>query len=100
MNTNFVVKEIMSETCCECGLIFGMEKEYRQKLIDTGKSFSCPNGHKQHYTNSIIPRLEKRIKYLKGENKRLRANLAHAKASRAALKGHLTRAHNRTKTHA
>ncbi len=56
---------MVRETCCSCGIVFGMEKNYRDELKDTGNSFYCPNGHGQHYTESTEKKLEEAKKALK-----------------------------------
>lgn len=42
---------IITETCCNCGVIFGMEAEYQETRKNDHKSFFCPNGHAQSYTS-------------------------------------------------
>lgn len=43
---------LVAETCCrgDCGLTFGLERNHRDRLIETHQDFYCPNGHSQHYT--------------------------------------------------
>jgi hypothetical protein len=57
--------ELIAETCCVCGAIFGMTKEHKATLKASGNPFYCPNGHSQYYTQSEAARvkeLEKRLK--------------------------------------
>ena len=39
------------EVCFDdrCGIQWAMERKYRNRLIETKRTFWCPNGHKQHY---------------------------------------------------
>lgn len=50
--------KIIIETCCNCGITFGMDKAFQQERLNTGKNFYCPNGHSQHYTDSIAAKLK------------------------------------------
>ena len=85
----------VSVSCCECGIVFRMEEEYHQGLMDSGNSFYCPNGHRQHYSESTVSKLEKQLGDARAEVRRLKYSLAYIKRSRAAIKGHLTRLKNR-----
>jgi len=60
-NKPTVYVTIVGETCCNCGIAFGMPDSFmRQKRRDT-TSFYCPNGHGQHYTESEADKLRKRL---------------------------------------
>lgn len=52
-------------TCGVCGIPFGLEESHLRKLRQTGDNFYCPNGHI--------------IGYGKGENQRLKDQLAREK---------------------
>ena len=45
-----IVTKIIGVTCCNCGLLFGLNEEHWQRLNDNGKKFCCPNGHIQYFT--------------------------------------------------
>jgi len=93
--TTFIT--LVSETCCVCGVIFGMEKEYRQRMLDVGGSFTCPSGHKQHYSESTVEKLKKELAFCRNTTMSLRTRLKEKELSLAATKGHLTRMKNRAK---
>ena len=93
MNETILVT-IVRETCCKCGIVFGMEKEYRQRKIDEGGNFYCPNGHGQHYSDSTISKLERQLNLTKSQKESCRLNLKLEKRSHSATKGHLTRMKN------
>ena len=38
------------ETCCSCGVPFGLSQEIYDRRQEDGETFYCPNGHSQHYT--------------------------------------------------
>ena len=64
------------ETCCNCGVQFAMSKElYRARLAD-GKLFYCPNGHPQHYTESVQTKLDRAITQLQAEKDQHAASIA------------------------
>ncbi len=94
-----------AETCCNCGMVFGIAADFRRRLLNEkrGTSFFCPAGHSQHYAG-------------KSEADRLRAELAakelevaaerervetwkrtadHAARSAAASRGHANRIRKR-----
>ena len=62
MNTILMEVTLIAETCCTCGIPFGMPDYHQKKLKQKGGDFYCPNGHGQHYTNPEIPELKKRLK--------------------------------------
>lgn len=41
--------EYVTEQCCNCGVMFAMEKDFRKHKLDDKSSFYCPNGHSQSY---------------------------------------------------
>jgi len=36
-------------TCITCGVKFGMDTTYREKLRECHNTFYCPNGHSMYY---------------------------------------------------
>ena len=49
-----------TEICCNCGIAFGIPSDFRsQCLNDPDKWFHCPNGHRQHYSESREVKLRK-----------------------------------------
>ena len=42
--------KIVTETCCSCGVVFGLNEDFKNKLLRSGDNFYCTNGHPQHYT--------------------------------------------------
>jgi hypothetical protein len=40
---------LIVETCCNCGVIFGLGAEYKQQRQFDHLNFYCPNGHPQQY---------------------------------------------------
>lgn len=38
-----------TETCCNCGVLFGLPKDMQDRLRNSHKTFYCPSGHGQSY---------------------------------------------------
>ena len=49
------------ETCCACGVAFGMPAEFQCARRSDGEWFYCPAGHRQHYTETEAQRLRKML---------------------------------------
>lgn len=64
--------KFLSETCCSCGILFAVTKEYQDRRRQDHNWFYCPNGHQQHYS-------QKSDKEIAEEN----ARQAQAKANEA-----------------
>ena len=41
---------LVLETCCSCGVPFGLSGDHYDRLNASGDTFYCPNGHPQIYT--------------------------------------------------
>jgi hypothetical protein len=50
---------LVMETCCTCGILFGMDDQFQNYRLDDGKSFYCPAGHPQMYTGNWKVKAEK-----------------------------------------
>lgn len=51
---------MVTEICCNCGVAFGLPSDLQEILRnDPDKWFYCPNGHRQHYSESREVRLRK-----------------------------------------
>jgi len=71
-----VTLDFFIETCCTCGIPFGVSKDFNEECRRMGKSFFCPNGHTQSYGKSAadIVREEKAVL-----ERRLQAELNEAR---------------------
>lgn len=85
------------ETCCNCGMDFAMSDEFRERMLSSGKWFYCPAGHSQHYTDTTVMRLKRRVATLDQEADELREKVREQKKKTASAKGQTTRAKNRAK---
>lgn len=45
-----VGERLVTETCYSCGVLFAMVEDLYDHRLKDGKSFYCPNGHSQAYT--------------------------------------------------
>lgn len=96
-------------TCGVCGIPFAMPKNHLSMLQREGEWFWCPNGHKIHYFETEVDRLQRALAAQEGQTAAERAAKESAKRSaeyqreraarlersRSALKGHITRMRNR-----
>lgn len=56
-------QEVVLETeeCCKFGMMFAMPAAVRQRRLEDGGSFWCPNGHEQHFSKSEVQRLREKL---------------------------------------
>ncbi len=60
MTTALLTLTLIGETCYKCGIPFGLEAEYRTRLLRSHEMFYCPAGHGQCYIGeSDVQRLER-----------------------------------------
>lgn len=43
------VRELITENCCHCGVLFAMDADLREQRLGDKGWFYCPNGHSQQY---------------------------------------------------
>lgn len=89
-------------TCCNCLVHFAMDQELNQRCLDIGRTFYCPNGHPQHYTETEVAKLKKlnqnlnsRLGWAEADARRSRDKAETAKRQKAAIKGQLTKTRRR-----
>jgi len=93
INTTYTVID-----CYKCGAQFAVPTEVDDALRQSGRIFYCPNGHDQHYTDSLQARLKKERDAHARTIARLdqtRADRDAIERSRRATKGQLTRVKKR-----
>jgi hypothetical protein len=44
-----VTIELVTEECCNCGVLFGIPVDMQRRRRNDHQSFYCPHGHPQHY---------------------------------------------------
>jgi DNA repair exonuclease SbcCD ATPase subunit len=97
---------MVTETCAQCGIVFGMTDNYQRRRRDDKAGFYCPSGHFQSYTVSEsqqrINALTAKLAQADQETARLqrardseRERRERAERSHSATKGELTKARKR-----
>lgn len=85
----------IEETCCNCATTFSMDEELQKLRKNDGLTFYCPNGHGQHYTQTVaskyqtatkrIAELEIELSDYKAECRRLKCELLNTHKDRSLL---------------
>lgn len=75
MSTITVLETIVSQRCGNCGMLFGMEENYREELVNRGGSFWCPKGCQRKFIDETAKAKAKR---LEEEAEMLKRRLAQA----------------------
>lgn len=88
---------LVIEECYKCHIRFAMPEDMQRRCLrDHSISFYCPSGHGQVYTGETKEqKLERQLRYANSDATRWRDNYEASERSKAALKGHLTRARNK-----
>lgn len=93
---------LVEETCCNCLTHFAMDQELYRRAKETGRTFYCPNGHAQHYTETEVQKLKKqnqnlkaRVGWAEDDATRARTEASEVRREKAAIKGQLTKTRNR-----
>jgi hypothetical protein len=83
--------------CARCGVVYGIPDDLDNRArANRDISFYCPNGHTQHYPGlTAEEKANRRAKEAEARATALRDQLQAAERSKAAIKGHLTRARKR-----
>lgn len=76
--------------CCDCHVQFCVTQEHNRELIESKKSFFCPNGHEQSYTGKsnkqIVRELRQNINTCKIRRDELLSELEQKEKSIKAYK--------------
>lgn len=85
------------ETCGACGVTFAAPADLLAKARrDHDTNFWCPNGHKLHYLGETEEqKLRRQLRQERLDTDWYQDQLQASERSKAALKGHLTRARNK-----
>ena len=74
--------KLVTEECCQCGVIFGMMTYYKNERLRDQKQFYCPSGHSQGYVGET--EAQKNARLLKEEQARHQRTIARENEERAA----------------
>lgn len=85
--------------CCVCHLTFAVPRDWNAERLQKRDSWSCPNGHRQHYTGETEEqKLRRQLRERTDQLQTARARATHAQdqadaaeRSARAYRGHLTR---------
>lgn len=73
-------------TCFNCGVQFCVRAEHQRELLQHKRTFHCPNGHPQSYTENEEDRLRRQVQRLQQEQARILDEKAEAqRAAKNAL---------------
>ena len=70
--------------CCNCGIRFDVTDGFYEHRLQDGKTFHCPNGHGQVFTDTCEEknkRLAAKARELKRENQLLKAQVPQRAAN-------------------
>lgn len=101
-NQTVGVVQLFVFDCCACGVIFAITSDYKERRVEDGRNFCCPNGHEQSFGESLAARLQRKLEserrgaeYLRTSINGIRDQLQASERSKAAIKGHMSRIKNR-----
>lgn len=96
MNTLTDTSVLVIEECCNCHIRFAMSSAFQAQRFRDHNDFYCPAGHGQHYTaETEEEKLRRQLKYARSDAQWNHDQLEASERSKAAIKGHLTRARNK-----
>jgi hypothetical protein len=96
MQTMLDTSTLVIEECCNCHTRFAMTQQLNAQRRADHENFYCPNGHGQHYTGeSEAEKLRRQLRSARSDATWTRDQLEASERSKAAIKGHLTRARNK-----
>ena len=86
---------LVVETCCNCGVHFGLPQDMQKRRREDRKTFYCPAGHAQHYTGATeVESLRRQLKYVRESEEFYREQAATERRRASAQKGQVTRIRN------
>jgi hypothetical protein len=75
---------LSTTTCASCGIRFAMPKDFRDKLLQTGERFYCPNGHALSF-DSELEKLRNELQRERQKHDQTQAALRTAQEAAAKL---------------
>ena len=94
--------QLQAEFCVDCGVPFGVDREYARERKRDHRTFYCPNGHGQHWPQKTDAekererreQTERELGYARHQRDSARTEAEFQRRSAAAEKGHRTRTLN------
>lgn len=89
--------------CANCGISFGLTKDYIRRRREDGEGFHCPSGHSNTYAGKTeVDRLKRELEserklkeWAQQDATKARERATHQERRANTFKGHLTRTKNR-----
>src|SRR3989304_215426 len=85
-----------TEVCCNCSVLFAVPDSLQRRRRADGDGFYCPNGHKQHYSESELDRVRKKL----NEQTRAASDMADRATRAEKAKAELAKQMRQMKTRA
>lgn len=103
--TQTYIGTLVIEECCDCGIAFGITKDFRERRLADHKLFYCPKGHGQYFSGkSEKEKLQDQVNSLLSKNMSLQVRrdelineVQQVKYSLRAQKAAKTKIMNRVK---
>jgi elongation factor P hydroxylase len=94
---------MMSITCCNCGMVFGVPSRWYQQRREDKAWWYCPQGHSQHFVSKSeaeklrdeLAAQKRRTEYFEADAHQARESAEAAKRQARAARGVVTRVKNR-----
>ena len=83
------------QTCADCGTHFAITKRFAEARRKDGARFYCPNGHRLHWGDTEVDKLQRRLAASEGNRKSAEQRAEREKRRHAATKGQLTKTKKR-----
>lgn len=79
------IESLVIKHCCSCGCAFGITIDMDSRRRTDGKSFHCPNGHSQAYTETEVARLQREVARATAEADQARADARWQRERKEAM---------------
>ena len=87
-----MIIQMVEETCCKCGISFGITQGLRNDLVRCKNTFYCPKGHPQCYCGETdAKKYERKFKIARENLDYATKQMTHLRKSNSALRGVITR---------
>lgn len=81
LQTVTISEQLITEDCISCGVIFALPESLQKRLVQTRRTFYCPNGHSMSYTGKTdAEKLKEELERKERELARRQAQLDQARA--------------------
>jgi len=81
---------------CGCGIVYGLNERFVEKLRENHNTFYCPNGCRNHFPQETKEeRLEKELHRERQQHDQTKADLEYKEKSLRSNKGQMTKLKNR-----